>query len=73
MFLAIDVGNTHTTFGIFKDDKIKFTFRISTKALHDREVLSDFLNTTFQSLNINFSEINKVGISYVVPSVDNII
>lgn len=73
MFLAIDVGNTHTTFGIFEDDKIKFTFRISTKALHDKEVLSDFLNTTFQSLNIYFSKIKKVGISSVVPSIDNIL
>lgn len=73
MFLAIDVGNTHTTFGIFEDNKIKFTFRISTKALHDSEVLSDFLNTTFQSLNINFSQINRVGISSVVPSVDNVL
>lgn len=70
MFLAIDTGNTHTTFGIFEDGKIKFTFRISTKALHDKEVLSDFINTTFDSLQITVDEINKVGISSVVPSVD---
>lgn len=70
MFLAIDAGNTHTTFGIFEDDKIKFTFRISTKALQDKDVLSDFINTTFQSLKINFSDISKIGISSVVPSID---
>lgn len=70
MFLAIDAGNTHTTFGIFEDDKIKFTFRISTKALHDKEVLTDFINTTFDSLQITTDKINKVGISSVVPSVD---
>lgn len=71
MLLAIDAGNTHTTFGIFDGDKIKFTFRISTKALLDKEVLSDFLITTFQSLNLELKQINQIGVSSVVPSVDN--
>lgn len=71
MLLAIDTGNTHTTFGIFDGDKIKFTFRISTKALLDKEVLSDFLITTFQSLNLELNQINQIGVSSVVPSVDN--
>lgn len=71
MLLAIDAGNTHTTFGIFDGDKIKFTFRISTKALLDKEVLSDFLITTFQSLNLELNQINQIGVSSVVPSVDN--
>lgn len=70
MLLAIDAGNTHTTFGIFDEDKIKFTFRISTKALLDKEVLNDFLITTFQSLNLELNKINQVGISSVVPSID---
>lgn len=70
MFLAIDAGNTHTTFGIFENDKIKFTFRISTRALHDKEVLTDFIITTFQSLKINSQQITKIGISSVVPSID---
>jgi type III pantothenate kinase len=73
MFLAIDTGNTHTTFGIFENDKIKSTFRISTKAVHDREVLTDFITCTFQSLNIDLKTIERVGISSVVPSVDGIL
>lgn len=71
MLLAIDTGNTHTTFGIFSDNELKFTFRFSTKAVHDKEVFSDFLKLTLQSLNVSLSEITQCGISSVVPSVDN--
>lgn len=71
MLLAIDTGNTHTTFGIFSDNELKFTFRFSTKAVHDKDVFSDFLKLTLQSLNVSLSEINQCGISSVVPSVDN--
>lgn len=71
MLLAIDTGNTHTTFGIFSDNELNFTFRFSTKAVHDKEVFSDFLKLTLQSLNVSLSEITQCGISSVVPSVDN--
>jgi len=70
MLLAIDTGNTHTTFGIFSNDELKFTFRLSTKAVHDKDVFSDFLKCTLQSLNVQLSEITQCGISSVVPSVD---
>jgi type III pantothenate kinase len=70
MLLAIDTGNTHTTFGIFSNDELKFTFRFSTKAVHDKDVFSDFLKCTLQSLNVQLSEITQCGISSVVPSVD---
>ena len=70
MLLAIDTGNTHTTFGIFSNNELKFTFRLSTKAVHDKDVFSDFLKCTLQSLNVQLSEITQCGISSVVPSVD---
>lgn len=73
MLLAIDTGNTHTTFGLFSNDELKFTFRFSTKAVHDKDVFSDFLKLTLQSLNVSLSEIDKCGISSVVPSVDKIL
>ncbi|MGB9664310.1 MAG: type III pantothenate kinase [Ignavibacteria bacterium] len=73
MLLAIDTGNTHTTFGLFSNDKLKFTFRFSTKAVHDKDVFSDFLRLTLQSLNVSLSEIDRCGISSVVPSVDKIL
>jgi type III pantothenate kinase len=70
MLLAIDTGNTHTTFGIFSNDELMFTFRFSTKAVHDKDVFSDFLKCTLQSLNVQLNEITQCGISSVVPSVD---
>lgn len=73
MLLAIDTGNTHTTFGIFFNGDLKFTFRFSTKAAHDKDVFSDFLKLTLKSLNVSLKDIKKCGISSVVPSVDNIL
>lgn len=70
MLLAIDTGNTHTTFGIFSNNELKFTFRLSTKAVYDREVFQDFLKCTLQSLNVPLDKITQCGISSVVPSVD---
>lgn len=70
MFLAIDVGNTQTTFGIFENDKLKFTFRLSTKTLFNKEESLNLLYSTFKSISVKNTDILKIGISSVVPSVD---
>ena len=31
MLLTVDVGNTNITLGLFKDDKVFATFRITTR------------------------------------------
>ena len=31
MLLVVDIGNTNITFGIYKDDELISTFRITTK------------------------------------------
>ncbi len=73
MFVAIDAGNTHTTIGIFENQKLTRTFRISSKAVHDVDVFKDFITCTFDSLNIKLNQIAEVGISSVVPSIDEIL
>ena len=73
MFLAIDTGNTHTAFAIFENDKIKSTFRFSTKAVHDKDVFFDFIILSLNSLKISKSDIKYIGIASVVPSVDSIL
>lgn len=44
MLLAIDVGNTNITIGVFDKEKLITTFRMTTKC---RELL---MNTVLQSL-----------------------
>lgn len=70
MFLAIDAGNTQTTFGLFEEGKIKSTFRLSTKDLLDKDVFASLLIDSLKSLNLETSKIKEIGISSVVPSID---
>ena len=37
MLLAIDIGNTNFTVGVFRGKKLEATFRITTKLQRDRK------------------------------------
>lgn len=70
MFLAIDTGNTHTSFGIFEADKILTTFRLATNYVCDEKIFAEFLSDSLLSLNIDIHQIKNVGLSSVVPRAD---
>lgn len=70
MFLAIDTGNTHTSFGIFKEEEIHTTFRLATNYICDEKIFTEFLTDSLSSLNIDLREIKNVGLSSVVPRAD---
>ncbi len=70
MFLAIDTGNTHTTFGIFREEKLSTTFRLATNFVCDEKIFYEFLSDSLVSLNYNLEQISNVGISSVVPRAD---
>ena len=40
MFLAIDVGNTHTVFGVYVDGALEHEFRMETRAQATRDELA---------------------------------
>lgn len=70
MFLAIDTGNTHTSFGIFEEDKILTTFRLATNYICDEKIFTEFLFDSLISLNIDIHHLKNVGLSSVVPRAD---
>ncbi|MFV0363421.1 MAG: type III pantothenate kinase [Suipraeoptans sp.] len=67
MLLAVDVGNTNITVGIFKENELQGTFRITTKVKRT----SDELGITFRELveghGVLSVEIKHVIIASVVP------
>src|SRR5690554_2839571 len=69
MLLVFDVGNTNTVLGIYKNDEITQSWRIST----DREKTFDeygmLLANLFSYSNIKRSDITAIAISSVVPPV----
>ncbi len=71
MLLALDVGNTHTVIGLFKNDHLAAVWRIRTR----RDLTSDELALMIKNLcefkEYNFHDINKVAISCVVPPLLN--
>jgi type III pantothenate kinase len=70
MLLAIDVGNTHITVGLFQGKTLKQTWRLNTF----RHYTSDELGVHFLSLlatkNLDAAKLTGVCIASVVPSLD---
>lgn len=70
MLLTIDVGNTHTTCGLFQEQKLRFHWRISTNAA----VTGDELAVVFHGLlaleDLSFDDVFGVIIASVVPQME---
>lgn len=67
MLLAIDVGNTHTVFGLYQDARLHYHWRVRT----DRQITADELAVQFNSLlqlqNLSAKTIDQAIIASVVP------
>jgi type III pantothenate kinase len=72
MLLAIDIGNTHTVFGIYKDGKLLQDWRVSSQVARTEDEVWLIIKFFCSDLNINISEITGVGISSVVPNLTDI-
>ncbi len=72
MFLAIDIGNTNITLGVYDRDRLTATWRLST--VHDR--MSDEYGITLLQLmehrGIAAGEVNGAAIASVVPALTGV-
>lgn len=68
MLLAIDVGNTNMSFGIFDGKEIKGTFRIMTAATRTSDEYGLVVTDLIAKQNIDISSIDGVIIATVVPN-----
>jgi type III pantothenate kinase len=68
MLLAIDVGNSHTVCGIFKDTRLLHHWRLKT----DRRITADELVISFHTMlaikGLAFKDITAAAIASVVPT-----
>lgn len=69
MLLALDVGNTNITCGVFDNDKIIATFRVTTKVPHTSDELGFTILSLLDMNSIERSQIHDVIIASVVPNV----
>ncbi len=69
MILAIDVGNTNITLGVYDNEKLSFTARFATEAHRTADQYAMDLNSLLALYRVERSEISGIAISSVVPSV----
>jgi len=69
MLLAVDVGNTNITLGIFEDKELIGTFRMMTKITRTSDEYGIFIRELLLNRKINPDNIEDVIISSVVPNI----
>jgi type III pantothenate kinase len=67
MFLAIDIGNTHTVFGIFDRKALKAEWRMTSSQQKTEDEVGMQLLAFLHQFKINPRAVNGIGISSVVP------
>lgn len=69
MLLVVDVGNTNITFGVFDQEKIEATFRMTTKLLRTSDEYGICIRDLLKHNGIDYENIHDVIVASVVPNV----
>ncbi len=69
MLLAIDIGNTNLTFGVFENEEIKGTFRLTTNLPRTSNEFGEAIVEALARQGIKEKQIHDVIIASVVPKV----
>ena len=67
MLIAIDIGNTNITIGLFRDSELISTWRFSTDSRKTSDEYGLLLQQVMSSNNLNADEIDSAAICSVVP------
>jgi type III pantothenate kinase len=67
MLLAVDIGNTNVTLGIFDGNKLRATYRLATHVSQMPDEYGVFILSLLQHSGIDTSDITEGAISCVVP------
>ena len=71
MLLAVDCGNTQVVLGVFDQDKLLASWRISTNARRTADEYMVFLKDFLNSKGISFDDIHGMIVGSVVPAVND--
>jgi len=72
MLLAIDIGNTHTVFGIYRDGKLIHDWRVSSLITRTEDETWLLVKFFCSDANVDVGDITGVGISSVVPNLTDV-
>ncbi|MEO6908550.1 MAG: type III pantothenate kinase [Abditibacteriaceae bacterium] len=68
MLLALDIGNTNIVAGLFNGDTLINTWRLATHRQCTGDEMATFFKSTFELCDMDFSNVDGLVISSVVPS-----
>jgi len=68
MFLAIDIGNTHTVFGVYTKQKLIGSWRLTSMLQRTEDEIGTQLQALLTGARISSKKIIGVGIASVVPN-----
>jgi type III pantothenate kinase len=70
MLLAIDIGNSHTVIGLFKNDQLVGQWRFKSDRDRTNDELAIHCHGLFSMIGVETSEISGISIASVVPSLE---
>jgi len=72
MFIAIDIGNTHTVIGVYKKDTLIADCRLTRKQQRTKDEIFAQIHSLLIEIGTTKKNINGIGISSVVPTLTNV-
>jgi type III pantothenate kinase len=72
MLLAIDIGNTHTVFGVYRKTKLIADWRVTSMLQRTEDEVGTQVSLFLKDKKISLRDIQGVGISSVVPNLTDI-
>jgi len=72
MLLAIDIGNTHTVFGIYRNAKLVADWRATSMLQRTEDEVGTQVKLFLKEAQIPLKKIDGVGISSVVPNLTDV-
>ncbi|HEY9167648.1 MAG TPA: type III pantothenate kinase [Candidatus Kryptonia bacterium] len=73
MLLCIDVGNTHTQFGVYDRKKLKHDYRVASELVRTEDEFGMVVLSLLNHHGVGSKKIEGVGISSVVPNLTDIL
>ncbi len=73
LLLVVDVGNTNTVFGVYREDTLLHSFRIATRKKNTSSEYLVLIHQLFELFKIPTEEISGTAISSVVPPLTEVL
>ena len=72
MFIAIDIGNTHTVIGIYKKNTLLADCRLISMLQRTEDEIFEQVHSLLVKVGANKKKIDGIGISSVIPNLTNV-